>query len=68
MNTDVLKEEINHTATVEERKSHTVEEVFDELDTHFIQFYGEKGRLSANARRKEWNKLKKWNFKKHIKI
>ena len=41
----------------------TLEEIFDELDEEFIEFYGEYGRKLVNESRMEWNKNEMWNFK-----
>ena len=41
----------------------TLEEIFDELDEEFIEFYGEYGRKLVNEWRTEWNKDGIWNFK-----
>jgi hypothetical protein len=41
----------------------TLEEIFDELDEEFIEFYGEYGRKLVNESRMEWNKDGIWNFK-----
>ncbi|MDR1737865.1 MAG: hypothetical protein LBR66_03490 [Candidatus Symbiothrix sp.] len=41
---------------------YTVEEVFDELDREFVNFYGEYGRTLVNNRRKQWNKDGVWHF------
>ena len=35
---------------------YTPEEVFDELDRKFVEFYGEEGRRMVNARRERWNR------------
>ena len=32
------------------------EEVFDRIDTQFVDFYGEYGRAIVNKRREEWGK------------
>lgn len=45
------------------QKLHSVEEVFDQIDNKFINFYGEYGRKIVNARRKEWNQDDAANFR-----
>jgi hypothetical protein len=37
------------------KQFYTVEEVFDRIDSKFIDFYGEYGRKIVNERRSEWN-------------
>ena len=46
--------ETQHDCT-EKQQLHSVEEVFDRIDTKFIKFYGEYGRKIVNERRAEWN-------------
>jgi hypothetical protein len=42
---------------------YTPEEVFDELDQKFVDFYGEEGRRMVNARRERWNRDGYWHYK-----
>jgi hypothetical protein len=42
---------------------YTPEEVFDELDRKFVDFYGEEGRRRVNARREEWNRKGTHHYK-----
>ena len=43
--------------------NYSVQEVFDELDQGFIEFYGEYGRQLVNKRRERWNDDGLWEFK-----
>ena len=45
------------------RGNYSVQEVFDELDQGFIEFYGEYGRQLVNERRARWNNDGMWEFK-----
>jgi len=49
--------------TADEDQLYTIEEVFDRIDTKFVDFYGEYGRKMVNERRTEWNKDDLGNFK-----
>jgi hypothetical protein len=42
---------------------YTPEEIFDELDQKFVDFYGEEGRRMVNARRERWNRTGRWHYK-----
>ena len=44
-------------------RNYSVQEVFDELDQGFIEFYGEYGRQLVNERRARWNNDGLWEFK-----
>ena len=37
------------------KELYSLEEVFEHIDTKFIDFYGEYGRKIVNTRRNEWN-------------
>ena len=39
----------------EKKQLYSVKEIFDQIDTKFIKFYGEYGRKIVNTRRAEWN-------------
>ena len=42
---------------------YTIEEIMDNLDSQFVEFYGEYGRRMVNARRERWNrKYYPWHF------
>jgi hypothetical protein len=45
------------------KQIYSVEEIFDRIDTKFINFYGEYGRKIVNTRRAEWNHDGIANFK-----
>ena len=49
--------------SADEDQLYTIEEVFDRIDTKFVDFYGEYGRKMVNERRTEWNKDDLGNFK-----
>ena len=50
----------------EEKQLYSVEEVFDRINSKFIDFYGEYGRKIVNERRDEWNKDEIVNFKQYL--
>ena len=37
-------------------------ELLDELDSDFVERFGEEGRRMANARRERWNRRGLWHF------
>jgi len=45
------------------KQLYSVDEVFDRIDSKFVNFYGEYGRKIVNTRRKEWNQDGFGNFK-----
>jgi len=49
--------------STEKKQMYSVEEIFDQIDNKFINFYGEYGRKIVNTRRKEWNQNDMENFK-----
>jgi hypothetical protein len=55
MNTVVETEKMETQSYTEEKQLYSVEEVFDRIDSKFIDFYGEFGRKIVNTRRAEWN-------------
>ena len=53
---------VQHNRT-DEKQLYSVEEVFDRIDSKFINYYGEYGRKIVNTRRTEWNQDDMVNFK-----
>ena len=60
---EIIEEKKQHSYTEKEKQTYSVEEVFDRIDTKFIDYYGEYGRKLVNDRRTEWNQDHLYNFK-----
>ena len=42
--------------STDQEQLYSVEDVFNEIDNKFVNFYGEYGRKIVNSRREEWNR------------